>query len=264
MKGYLKLSVIGLLTMALSGTVGVMANEFETLQNINTIKKELINQNEGMTTKEELVKYLEETYNINIEFNETYPYINEKYNLMSTEMIEEKDGYESWEYKNVKNLDNEQSQVEMLLAVKEAFAQYTPEAFERIPKVIMLRAKEYQNGSDIGGVTFIVDDEPKLMTLYYEVGKYQGWNYLDWYRVTINHEIFHCLDEFVYKTDFIWENLEEDCHNVSNYACIAGREEKAETWARYLINNNDKNPIKLDYLMSIYGDYLKENPYKGA
>ena len=162
----------------------------------------------------------------------------------------------------IKNLDNEQSQIEMLLAVKEAFAKYTPEAFERIPKVIMLRAKEYQNGSDIGGVTFIVDEEPKLMTLYYEVGKYQGWNYLDWYRVTINHEIFHCLDEFVYKTDFIWENLEEDCHNVSDYACVAGREEKAETWARYLINNVDKNPIKLDYLMAIYGDYLKENPCK--
>ena len=209
--------------------------------------------------KQEIIDYIFSVYDITVDFDLSYTEISDKYSIISKSSVERLDNEYPADITTTE--EDEIQQLEVLVALKETLDQYTSEAIEKIPKLIVIRKKPADPEFTIAGVTHFANGETSayaaLMVLYYHPVRDNYWLYMTSYKETINHEIFHCLDKNNWNNDDEWNSINEDCLNISEYACTNDREERASVWGYSLAYSQEPNTKKINLLKERYSQYLK-------
>lgn len=248
------LAIYGIVFFAIVGCV--LGNNYIERKNSEPIGIAAYNEwlKENPLTVEALEEYIETKYNKQIEFDKSFSEINEIYSLYENkERPKELD--EQYQINRNNDKDDDERKIAVLLALKDTLEEYTEEALNKMPEIFVINKN--MNSINIGGVEGVTAfiGKPAIMFLYY-YSDTPDYSFYSVYKGTIHHEIFHCLDLNMMTIDEKWDSIDEDCANISEYACTNSVEDRAETWKLMINNNKTPNEEKANYLMTEYGGYL--------
>ena len=209
--------------------------------------------------KQEIVDYIYSVYGITVDFDLSYTDMSEKYSIIGENSAERLDS--EYPLNLTVSEEDKKQQLEVLVALKETLDQYTSEAIEKLPELIVIRKQPEDPEFTTAGITHFANNGTNayaaLMVLYYYPVSDNYWLYMTSYKETINHEIFHCLDEHNWSEDYEWDSINEDCLNISEYACTNDNEERASVWGYSLAYSQEPNTKKINLLKERYSQYLK-------
>lgn len=146
---------------------------------------------------------------------------------------------------------------DMLNTAHEELSRYSDEVIENIPKDWYLVGKVKDKNEEVFNIVnaWVVNRFNKNLALVLAINSYETAR--SDFKQTINHELFHTIYFTQWTEDDIsnFENIKEDCHALSNYACTSTSENVAESWGFMMAGTKETETTT--YLLENYSQYLR-------
>lgn len=232
----MKNALKGIVTIMLGTLLGFAATKGQTLYFRNQIIEEIKNNN-SESDLDTAIKQLYDNYGIVIhkQLEGTL-----KYTFIRLDITQEY---------------NEDFAAGLLEDAYYRLEQYSDKALSAIPKDWYLVGEanfKRDNEKYVGADAWVGRFGMVLAVTFFEENPYKYTNVLD-------HEFFHAITNNLWKREDYerYKEIEEDCGEISEYACTGIREELAEAWSGV---RNGKYSDKGLYLLDEYGkEYLRFN-----